>query len=472
MDENPGGSPNLSSPMPEQPMEPNAPEQAVVGSDPNSGNITDQQVAPETSKAGGKKNKAWIFALIGLLVAVIGAVVVAIVVINPFKQEDKVTAAISKIMSGDAPQKVALKGNITFDITDPDMDITGITIGLDSGMDFEKTAGFTNSTIAFNLVNGINLEFGIDEVYTEGGDIYLKPTGLRSMIEQLLSSVNGNENLDSEDYDITTDVDCNGMYDELNCDVNDVNCIDGSYTDCIVERPVIDPGFASILQFIEILDDEWIRISLSSLEDASGMFDVNVSTGCLPEIVDNFSSFGKDIKNRYDENKFITSSTENLKITQKSNPLYHVGLNNEKLTGFINSMSDSEIVKFMADNCGDNATINNKVYTIAEISEITKQMPEVYVEIDNNNNFTRFYLEAAASDDFTANVTVDIDIVYPDNITVNEPSEYTDLMELLQNIIMQMLGYDGDFDYGFDYGYDDGDYGFDIDYDEYDYLYE
>ena len=68
------------------------------------------------------------------------------------------------------------------------------------------------------------------------------------------------------------------------------------------------------------------------------------------------------------------------------------------------------------------------------LKEILKYLPTIYVEINDNNEFTRVYLSLATPDG-TMNITADLALSYPTSITVNEPSVYLDLNQVTDMIL-------------------------------------
>ena len=58
--------------------------------------------------------------------------------------------------------------------------------------------------------------------------------------------------------------------------------------------------------------------------------------------------------------------------------------------------------------------------------------PEIYVEIDNDYNFTRLYMSMEGED---GTVTVDFSFDYPTSVTVDEPTEYTDVNDVINEVM-------------------------------------
>ena len=106
----------------------------------------------------------------------------------------------------------------------------------------------------------------------------------------------------------------------------------------------------------------------------------------------------------------------------------------------------------------DNVTINESA-----VDELDK-LPNIYVEVDKDNNFSRVYFETAlksasnatcecddyrecdcededdAEETVVANMKVDLGLTYPSSINVAEPTEYQDFVTVLQQIMMSSYG--------------------------------
>ena len=80
---------------------------------------------------------------------------------------------------------------------------------------------------------------------------------------------------------------------------------------------------------------------------------------------------------------------------------------------------------------------NNATVSKEDVSEITSQMPKVYAEVNNDNNFTRLYLESDINDG-VATATIDLGFSYPSNVNVSEPVEYQDFSEFIQTLFKDM----------------------------------
>ena len=71
------------------------------------------------------------------------------------------------------------------------------------------------------------------------------------------------------------------------------------------------------------------------------------------------------------------------------------------------------------------------------IVQTIKAVPDLYVEVDNDNNFTRMYFVSEASGgDIT--ITTDLSFSYPINVNVPAPLEYKDFSEVISEIFKTM----------------------------------
>ena len=124
-------------------------------------------------------------------------------------------------------------------------------------------------------------------------------------------------------------------------------------------------------------------------------------------------------------------SGENLAISSgSSNPIYKLVFDAEKMTSFSNEIEKSGIVPA-------NCTGDSKSSSASDVEKALNNLPAIYVELDGNHNFTRFYTNFTTDDG--AALEVDLDLSYPSTIDVAEPIEYTDLESIIQDQVMNMM---------------------------------
>ena len=110
-----------------------------------------------------------------------------------------------------------------------------------------------------------------------------------------------------------------------------------------------------------------------------------------------------------------------------SGPVYRVTLDSKKMASFINTIQNSSLAQELSSCMGD----------IDNLADNVANLPEVYVEVDKDYNFTRLYF-ASEIGDAGANLTTDLGFNYPENINVAEPVEYKDFSSVIQEIFMSM----------------------------------
>ena len=371
--------------------------------------------AAVAAEAPKKKSKGGLIAalIISFLVLVGGGVAAAIMVLKPFGTRDAVPAAVAKLFSSERPKNVAANGQVTISLDDNSLGISSLKVDINSSINTTTPENSTSVALTLTLVGDTVLTLNADEMYTSGGDLYLKVAGITDFLEDYVDY-----------YQRGTIVDCNdGKYynDDMDCSA------------LIGYDPTVET-INGITDSLEFIDDEWIKISSSDFGGIASMFSGNdTATQCLLDTAEKIESYGISLSDLYNENPFIVSSTENLKIAQKKNQLYLINFDAANTTGFINSIANSAFTKKMLDCVGTSATNSNVSVKASYVQKMIDMFPVIYAEIDGNNNFTRLYL-AYGDDSYDA--VIDLDFEYPSSITVSEPSKSIDLNTLLQQLLV------------------------------------
>lgn len=422
MNENPEGTPNPLNPNPgvapvqptpaapdPQPMpaeQPVVSEPVIAPAQPVAPEPTQMKQPVATEPAAPApvstrpKKTGLIVATVLFFVAIIAGITAAIVILNPFGNKvDAVPAAIAKLFSNEAPSNVSLSGKISLVSNDEDSPISMLAIDFKAGVKSATLENYTNATVMATFNDDSEFTFNADEIMTSDGDLYLR---LSNIAEAL------------GDYQATT-----------------------RQAEVIMPQPG-----ETVLDFIgvfEVIDDEWIRIPGSQFSSLTDVADVEGPTQCLIDAAGKLGEYGSDFVTLYKNNPFITYSTDNLKITQKTNQLYLLGFDAEKLTGFINGMSNLGFMNELLA-CMDETAVNQHV-TVSQVQSIIDLLPTIYTEIDDDNNFTRVYLKVAAPEG-ESEATADISLSYPSNISIEEPEVYIDINDVLSQLLTMFYNQD------------------------------
>ncbi|MBR6505280.1 hypothetical protein IKT18_00330 [Candidatus Saccharibacteria bacterium] len=439
MDENPSGAQPAAEPVtepapaqpaapvaPAAPVEPAAPasqaaEPAQSVAEPSTAPVEAMPVTEAAPSEKPKKKTGLIVAICAFVALVCAGVAVAL--LYPFGggQEDRVPRALAALFSEGAPTNVEAKGTVTMyqDGNASALPITSIAIDFDTKVNTTELVNTADAKVTVSFTDETEFSFNVHEIHTKDGDLYLKLSELADAIDEYIKN-NVSKNV-------------------VDCDIDDID----AYIDCMSDTGEDDESLSFYfsmldeLGVIDVIDDEWILIPASQFSTIEDLTSVNAPTQCLIDALGTVNEYSDDLVKDYNNNPFITYSTENLSVTKKKNTLYKLSVDAEKLAGFMNSLDNYGFVNEVNACMGETA-----INTDVEASDLTKAisaLPATYVEIDNNNMFTRVYLKAESSDG-TASATADIDLSYPTSISIEEPNDYIDLNELLSEVITVFYG--------------------------------
>ena len=407
----------------------------------------------ESKQKKSSKTPIIILAIICLLAA-IGCAVAAIMVLKPFSS-DAVPAAMAKLMNG-APSVVTLNGTITTSTSSPLSPAASMQIDFDAGINSATSENYVNATISATPTGSKdNFEFSANEIHTSDGNLYLKLDGVADALQRYLKA---NAEVLPEDSTtcitnpttgetvcLTEDNVVNETY--IDVDVDDdidddtMNCIDDAtgQTNCVTS-PLSDLEALESLGLFDVIDDEWILIPDSTFSNTTDLVEGDGALQCLVDAAGNLGEYGQNFVSMYKANPFITYSTENIKVAKKKDTIYQLSFDTKELAEFINAMSNSGFINELNACTGALAVSTDTTVTPEALQYVVSMLPEIYVEIDNNNNFTRLYMTNATMDNtylaaYTATFTVDISFSYPSSITIEKPTDYIEMNDVLSQVL-------------------------------------
>ena len=402
--------------------------------------VAKDSVVEPVGKKGGKKKALMIGAIVLLAIAIIcGAAAVAIIMIN--NSGDRVSKAIEKVINGEMPSIISAQGKIetsseeTAVYIQPSTEVFAKSTVIDFNGTFDTSSGMNkiSADIAMDFGSGVNIPLSVSEMSNKTGDTYFKISGL----SKILSNFGGNVNATDTTTDVTAancidDVDCTG---ELctNCAGTTAGC---TYEEC---NPTTTANILSVYSgLLEVADNNWILITSDFSENMEDLGLFNNPSVCLINAFSTLPSYSKDIISKYRANPFVESSTDNLGIASKGNTLYRLTFNNDKLSAFANSLGNNGFVNELNACVGTYASGDGTSATMIE--QTFDQFPALYAEIDDNNNFTRFYFQVNTEEGVTSSTTTaDISLSYPKEFKLTEPTEYITMSELLNNVMSSLI---------------------------------
>lgn len=472
MNENPGEMPNPlnpnnnpldANPAESQPLEEIVEEVQTVSVTPTGESSTDpmarpMEQAPVVEPVQPKKKKT------GLIVAGVIAAVLAIgcgvaaAIILTMNGGDPVAKAIEKIASGKMPGYAEINGKITVTPNDEESIVSSVEVDLDSKTATTSMLNNTKATVTTKFANGDGVDLNVEEIYGADGDLYLKLENVASAIEGFSEAMNSNTNaentsgcFESEEGETICPIESEQT---TNCDADGTNCL--SYDDVELGEPGLTDVLGGFGGIIEVIDGQWLRISVDDLNglSESGITSSDNGLTCVTGVLSNYKNYSNSVVEAYSKNPFISSTTEGVTIASKTGqPVRKVVFDSEKLTGFSASMKDSAFVKDLQACSDEGATVET------DTDGSFENMPTFYVEVDGDFNFTRVTFDAPVMDtssckclevedcdcegEETARINVDLSLSYPDTINVAEPTEYKDLSTMLQELFTMMYSNQG-----------------------------
>lgn len=347
----------------------------------------------EPAGKNGKKKAFIIGAIVFLMVAVIcGATAVAIMMMG--KTDDRPTKALEKLINGQVPNIIAVQGNINM-LSDADNEFM-TTIGsanIDLNGKFDTESGMADVTAKFKLdIGEEQITFNVDTIRNEDADDFVKIRGIKDLANSDALSV-------------------------------------------LIGYPS-ESSAASVIygSLFESIDEQWISLTEGSSSTNFLGYYTDSSSMCPVEKIKTLSNYGKEIAEKYNDNQFLTFSTEKLAIVKKQNTLYEVKIDAEKLAAFMNSIASSKFVNELEACLGDATTkiFNTDTETVKKVIDM---FPAIYVEIDDSYNFTRLYLKFNTDTGASSmSTTVDFLLSYPAKMDIETPSDYTTFNTIIENL--------------------------------------
>ena len=488
MNEKPEGTPNPLNPNPEPVMigedsldanpsetvgQPAAPASETMAQPEPVSQPVEPVAQPEAQPApdvviGGQPKKKKTGLIIGVFVCLLIAVGcgVAAILLTMKGGGDPVTAAIGKLLSGNTSSNTSLSGSFEVMIDNEDSPISAVKVELDGKFVQNSMVNSSSAKITLTPTAGSDkISFEASEVYSSDGSLYIKLDGVGDALEDIIDLTTTKTVTPTNNLDIQTEMNC---YNEA-----------GELTNC--EEMVTDLSsgmFDEIVAIVDLIDGEWLMITT---DEMASLFDGYTSeTGsltCMLDLMDDVKSNNNSAAELYNKNPFVTSTTEGLTVSKHSNTLYKLGFDSEKLKSYLDSAKDNDLLNKVSSCMGQE--VRGSIDTEA-LTDALSELPDIYIEIDSNNDITRFYTkfempsgaevdcvedyyslddEAYLDDDgfvddeewdemdgyygtdclpddssFGGTVIVDFDFAYPETINIAEPTEYTTFSELFQQL--------------------------------------
>ena len=404
-----------------------AQQQTAVASLDPTGRTMNQ--AAEISDTPKPKKTGLIVGIIIGAVALIGIIVAVILVMLNMNKANPVETAMQKLLSGNAPQNVAIDGDINILVNDRNQPLKRINIDLDS--DIVVGSMINTSSAVLTITDWSDKDYSIkfEEIYAANGDLFFMIDGATAALEDsgLLNLINPNS---------TPTTNC--VTDEsgaTNCETPIVEVDCAGDVDCMSEQTTVDASnllVNTIMSVIEAADGTYLRISTDELNFINESSNSQIS--CVTDFISNVNKNSNSTLDLYNKSPFVKASDKSITISSLSNPVYQVNIDSQKFADFINAMQNTELAGSLYSCLGWS---NHAYVDVTDVDELVSQLPELYVEVNDNNDFSRIYLESDINDG-VATATIDLGLSYPTNVNASEPVEYTDYSTFIETLFKDM----------------------------------
>ncbi|MBQ3476375.1 hypothetical protein IJH26_02620 [Candidatus Saccharibacteria bacterium] len=370
-----------------------------------------QAAEPEVKPAEGKKKTGLIIAgIVALFLAVGCGVAAALIALNASKG-DAVSMAMQKLINGETSKNIAIDGTINANIDNDEIPFSNVRLDLNGQTVVGTKLTSMDATLTGKFKGGDEeISLSANEISAENGDIYVKLDGIVDAVETFNADVNTVEPT-----------------------VEDCLAEEGEEADCTsLEEVQLDTSSSSLSQIsqyavlFELFEDKWFRLSSDDIQDN---FNATGSMECFTNLFTDLSTSSNSLAGVYKDHPFISSTTDGISIAKRNNTIYKISVNTEELANFSN-----DIISLAAfDNFISCTNGSKKQVTASDFDEMFAELPDIYVEIDKDYNFTRLYFGV---EDGTSglSVTADLNFSYPSSVNINEPEEYEDFMEYMEKI--------------------------------------
>lgn len=177
---------------------------------------------------------------------------------------------------------------------------------------------------------------------------------------------------------------------------------------------------------------------MDDIGSAAGEALAQSDIGCVVNLISSLSANSNSATELYNKYPFIYATNKNIPIVSNQHPVYKVDIDAENFASYMNSVR--------------NAAWSEQIYSCLNIeadtqidendaTNIMRDLPEIYAEVDSDNNFTRLYVKTEID---SGKLTMDLNFSYPANVNVTEPLEYQDFSEVIQDMSTSI--YDADID--------------------------
>ena len=329
-------------------------------------------------------------------------------------------------MNGETPTNLSVKGDISITSNNEDPPIKRLNINLESELMTGSLINSSAADITLTTSAGKDHPLRVEELYAADGDSYLKLVGLKNVVNDPELTGIFIPNYNNAVVDCSTNGE--GCTEEI-LEKSSPSC-NSDEKGCVSADVVSDELIEEIDDVIDYFEGIWIRIPLDDLSGFAGDFvERDSPLACMANTINNLNKNSNKTAELYNKHPFISSTTKGVTLPSKEGQVYSVVLDSTNFTDYINALNNSTSSESLFACLGleSNAKLDE-----SQTADLFEKLPNVFVEINENNDFSRVYLETEVNEGVT--LTIDLSFSYPNSINVTEPVEYTTLEEITKDI--------------------------------------
>ena len=179
---------------------------------------------------------------------------------------------------------------------------------------------------------------------------------------------------------------------------------------------------------------EWIHVPDKDINLVAKALPIEIPTQCILDVAGELGKHNDNIGKLYEANPFITYSTDKVRVAKKYGTIYRLGFDEPALAAFVNSLDSQEFVNSLRGCVGKSSSGD---VTTGDIIDVLSNIPEIYVELDDQGRFVRVYLGLNVEN--YATFDVDMHIEYPTLLTIEEPANYIELDKASEEVVKALI---------------------------------
>lgn len=384
-----------------------------------------------------KENKVAFLGLVGLALVLIFGATFFLSNFNRVQPEQIIVSSIDNLLNS---KQVNIEGDISLSSLDSQTGIESINVKLNRNS--AQTNRSTNASIELKLVNNPRtISLGLGETIIEDGTIYIKADGLKTayydnfrdiaslMIKSSIESQYRNilESKCGGNPDAPSMLECSNLYGN-NFSTNIQQAIDD----------LTSSSVALLGEIIDSIDGKWIEISINEVlnsEIASSMDSmskrgISSAYDCIVSNMNKIPDHTSELTDLYTKNQFII-------MQSGQDSFYNISLNPDNLTGFLNGLAQTQLVKDFGSCYGVSSQESTPEISSEDVKTMVENLPQISAKFEKSSSYYLSELKLDQSQD-AYTLSSDLKFSYSDEQNVSAPDDSKSFLEALSSVYQKI----------------------------------